>query len=322
MAEFLTSRKSGTNYTKFLSYSSVNLQQPLISIVIPAYNRWNFLQEAVASVIAQTNTNWELVIVDDGSTDGTKEKIALLNDQRIHVLSLPHCGNIALLRNAGVAAGSGEWLTFLDSDDLWLPEKLELQLLLLQQHERSWSYGGSELINESRLSIAFKSGSHTPVSGWITKELLANKVSVPIGSLMLKRTLLNAIGGFDSNPELIFREDYELTLRLSLKAEAVALQSMLVRVREHPGRSTNALSDGNKRTAFLYGHFAKHCTDKKLKKIAIRRQAHHITEMAVENITQKKYWQALLQLGTAFWKGDKLRHMLSALRHTINTKKK
>lgn len=303
-----------------MSYASANLQ-PLISIVIPAYNRWEFLQQAVASVIAQSYTNWELVVVDDGSTDGTKEGIQSLHDKRIHVFSVPHCGNIAVLRNAGVTAGTGEWVAFLDSDDVWVTEKLELQLKFLQQQEKSWSYGGFELMNEARHTIPAKSGKYVALSGWITKELLTNKASVVIGSLMIKRKLLEELGGFDSNPELVLREDYELVLRLSLKAEAVAVPELLVRVREHPRRSTNTIDDGYKRTAFLYGHFAKLCSDRELKRIAGRRQAHHETEMAVISIGQKKYRRAILQLGKAFWRGDKLRHLFSVLRRSINSKK-
>ncbi len=304
-----------------MSYESANLQ-PLISIVIPSYNRWEFLQQAVASVIAQTYTNWELFVADDGSTDGTKEGIQALNDKRIHVLSAPHCGNIAVLRNTGISAGTGEWVTFLDSDDLWVTERLELQLKFLQQQEKSWSYGGFELMDEARQTIPAKSGKYVALSGWITKELLTNKTSAVIGSLMIKRELFEELGGFDSNPELIWREDYELVLRLSLKAEAVAVPELLVRVREHKGRSTHSLEDANKRTAFMYGYFAKLCPDSKFKRIARVRQAHHETEMAIKSMEQKKYRTVIFQLSGAFWKGDKLRHIFSALRRGTGTKKK
>lgn len=304
-----------------MSYASANLLQPLISIIIPAYNRWAFLQQAIASVIAQTYTNWELVVVDDGSTDGTKEGIQLLDDKRIHVFSVPHCGNIAILRNAGVTAGTGEWIAFLDSDDVWLPEKLELQLRFLLQEKKLWSYGSFELMNETGQTIPAKSGKYVALSGWITKELLTNKASANIGSLMLKRKLFEELDGFNSNPELVLREDYELVLRLSLKAEAAAVPDLLIRVREHAGRSTNTVNDGHKRTAFLYGHFTKLCPNRELKKIARHRQAYHETEMAVKNIEQKKYRHAIGQLGKAFLKGDKLRHLLSALLRSLNIKK-
>ncbi len=304
-----------------MSYAPVNLQ-PLVNIVIPAFNRKEFLQQAVASVIAQTYTNWELVVVDDGSTDKTKETIGSLHDKRIRVFSIPHCGNIAKLRNTGAAAGSGEWITFLDSDDLWIPGKLELQLKFLQQEKKLWSYGGFELMNENGQTISNRTGKYIPHSGWITKELLMNKAAATIGSLMVSRKLFEELGGFDSDPELVLREDYELVLRLSLKAEAAAFPGLLVRVREHPGRSTNLAEDGYKRAAFMYGHFAKLCPDRGFKKIARQRQAYHETEMAVKSIEQKRYGQGMLQLSKAFWRGDHLRHIFSALRRSINTKKK
>ena len=300
-------------------YPSVNLEQlqPLISIVIPAYNRWEFLQHAVASVIAQTYTNWELVVVDDGSTDGTKEEIESLHDKRIHVFSVPHCGNIAVLRNAGVAAGKGEWLAFLDSDDEWVPEKLQLQLQFLQQQQSLWSYGGFEMMDETGQTIPLKSGEYVAISGWITKELLTNKATATIGSLMVNRKLFEELDGFNSNPELVLREDYDLVLRLSLKTKAAALPHLLVRIREHPGRSTNAIDDGYKRAAFLYGHFVKLCPDRKFKKIARQRQAYHETELAVKNIKQKKYRQGIALLSKAVLRGDTLRHLFSALRRSI-----
>jgi glycosyltransferase involved in cell wall biosynthesis len=303
-----------------LLYQSSSLKQPLISIVIPTYNRLSYLLQAVQSVLAQTYTNWELLIADDGSENGTKEKIGSFGDKRIHVLSIPHCGNIATVRNAGAAAASGEWLTFLDSDDLFVAERLELQLNAVQKEEK-WSYGGFELMSEAGETISNRSGKYTPLPGWITAALLTNETCVSIGGLMLKRTLFEELGGFDNDPELNLREDYEFALRLSLKAEAIALPQVLVRVREHENRSTNAVDDGNKRTAYLYGHFVKHCSDKRLKRIAVRRQAHHITEIAAKSLAQKNYRQACRQFGKAFWKGDKLRHIVAAFRRGTGSKK-
>jgi glycosyltransferase involved in cell wall biosynthesis len=296
-------------------------EQPLISVIIPAYNRLPLLQQAIESVIAQTYTNWELLIIDDGSTDGTKKAIETSDDLRIRIFSGPHCGNIAALRNAGVSVASGEWVAFLDSDDMWVPEKLERQLQILQQTGRSWSYGRFELMNETGEFIPARSGKYIAHSGWITKELLTSQASVNIGSLMLQRKLFEEMNGFNTKTELILREDYEFALRLSLKAEASAVDELLVKVREHPGRSTNVILDGYKRAAFVYEYFAKNCHDSELKKIARHRQAHHETEMAVKNMQQKKYGQAFIQFSKACWRGDKLRHLLSGFRRSIFTKK-
>ena len=283
--------------------------QPLITIVIPTYNRLKFLQEAIASVIAQTYTNWELIIVDDGSATETKETIQSLSEQRIKLLSIPHCGNIALLRNTGVAAGSGEWLAFLDSDDVWVSDRLELQLCELRQEPRCWSYGGSELMDETRQAIPFRAGNNIALSGWIIEDLLVNKVSASIGSLLIDRKLFEKIGGF--NNSIKAREDFELTLRLAMEAEVLAVPNILVHIREHAERRTNAFKNGNERTASVYRHFITTCSDKKLRAIAQRRMAHELTDAAKKNIRQRKYWKATRQLTEALIKRDKIKHILS-----------
>lgn len=263
-------------------------------------------------MIAQTYTNWELIIVDDGSTDDTKESVEALNEERIRVLTIPHCGNIALLRNSGVAAGSGEWLAFLDSDDIWTKQKLETQVRCLQQQEKSWSYGGSEMMNEAGQTIPFRVGTYVPISGWITKELLANKVSAAVGSLMVTRKLFARLGGF--NNAITAREDYELILRLSMEAEAVAIPDLLVRIREHEGRRTSMFNNANERSASVYKHFVNNCKDRKLSHIAQRRLAYELTDAARKNIKQKKYWKATCQLAEALIKRDTIRHVLSTFR--------
>ena len=286
---------------------------PLISIVIPTYNRVFLLQKAIASVLAQTYTRWELIVVDDGSTDDTAGIIYSLKDPRIQLLALPHCGNIASLRNAGTKAGSGEWVAFLDSDDEWVPDKLEIQLFLLLQEKKRWSYGGYELMNEVSQTIPGKYGIFRPLSGWIARPLITTEVAVTIGSLMIERKLFNEIGGFNTEPKLLYREDYELALRLALKAEALAVPDLLVRVREHTDRSTNAFNDGYERTAFVYRHFLDSHPGKELERPARKRMAYHLAEIAVNCMENGKYFPATHQLAKAFVNGDSLRHLLSAI---------
>ena len=290
---------------------------PLISIVIPTYNRELLLQKAIASVLAQTYTSWELIVVDDGSTDDTAEIIYSLKDSRIQLLALPHMGNIASLRNAGAKAGSGEWIAFLDSDDEWVSNKLEIQLSLLLQEKKRWSYGGYELINEVSQTIPDKSGTFRPVSGWIARPLITTEVAVNIGSLMVERKLFYEMGGFNTEPKLLYREDYELALRLALRTEALAVPDLLVRIREHPHRSTNASDDGYERTAFVYQHFINSHPGNGLEQLARRRMAFHLAEIAVNCMKNGKYFPATHQLAKAFVNGDSLRHLFSAIRRGI-----
>ena len=97
---------------------------PLISIVIPTYNRADLIPKAIQSVLDQTYQNWELIIVDNYSDDGTKEVIESFKDSRISMLLLPRTGSVAASRNMGVHHSKGEWVAFLDSDDWWFPTKL------------------------------------------------------------------------------------------------------------------------------------------------------------------------------------------------------
>jgi glycosyltransferase involved in cell wall biosynthesis len=287
---------------------------PLVTVVIPTYNRVAFVQQAIASVIAQTYRNWELIVVDDGSDDGTAGAISTMNDPRIKLLTKPHTGNIALLRNIGVDEGSGEWLAFLDSDDIWIPRKLEIQLFLLLQEKKRWGYGGFESMDDDMQTIPNKAGQFRPMSGWIIKEVLTTEASVTIGTLMIERKLFEEAGRFNQDAKLIFREDYELVLRLALKSEALAVPDLLVRIREHEGRATNAFEEGHDRTAAMYKHFIRSRPQKALAKIARRRMASELAESAKTSIRRKQYLQATMRLGQALIYGDKPRHLFSVVR--------
>ncbi|HEY2650097.1 MAG TPA: glycosyltransferase family A protein [Puia sp.] len=297
-----------------MSNSSDQRPHPLVTIVIPTYNRIDLVQQAIASVIAQTYSNWELIVVDDGSDDGTSEAISSLNDPRVRLLNLKHKGNIALLRNTGVKHGSGEWLAFLDSDDIWIPQKLEIQIFQVLREGKRWSYGGYELMNQDLHGIPDKAGKFIPMSGWIIKEVLTTDASVTIGTLMLERSLFEETGGFNEDAELLFREDYELFIRLALKAETWAIPELLVRIREHSGRVTNAFEYGNERTAAVYEYFLRTNPGRQLAKIANRRMSGALAESAVARIRRKEYLRAAGRLWKAFLHGANGRQLLSVVK--------
>lgn len=237
-------------------------------------------------------------------------------------MTKPHAGNIAWLRNTGIAEGSGEWLAFLDSDDIWIPRKLEIQLFFLLQEGKRWGYGGFELMNEEMQTIPNKAGHFRPISGWIIKEVLTTEASVTIGTLMIERTLFEEVGRFNQDANLIFREDYELVLRLALKSEALSVPDLLVRIREHKGRATNGFEEAHDRTAVMYKHFLRSRPEKALAKIARRRMAGELSESAKTSIQRKKYLQATRQLGQALINGDKLRHLFSVVKRGISASSK
>jgi glycosyltransferase involved in cell wall biosynthesis len=181
------------------------------------------VKEAVASVLAQTCRDFELLVVDDGSTDGTPAALARFGGE-IGVLRSTRRQGVSAARNAGVAAAQGEWLAFLDSDDLWLPEKLERQMafmeahpqLLLSQTEETWVRRGVK-VNPPR--------SHRKEGGRIFLRSLERCLVSP-SAAVLHRRLLEDHGGFDE--ELPAAEDYDLWLRLSWRYEVGLLPEPLI----------------------------------------------------------------------------------------------
>src|SRR5436190_21008011 len=120
---------------------------PTVSVVLPTYNRTTLLREAAESVVRQTWETWELVVVDDGSTTPVEDWLP--RDPRVHVLHLPHSGNIARVRNAGLGVATGVYVAFLDSDDLWDRRKLELQVARLETSlHAAWCHAAYDVIDE------------------------------------------------------------------------------------------------------------------------------------------------------------------------------
>jgi glycosyltransferase involved in cell wall biosynthesis len=309
------------NFTikSYLFLSSLS-DHPLISVVIPTYNRVLLLQKAIASILAQTYNNWELIVVDDGSTDGTSQLIRSMTDARISVLELPHSGHIGCLRNTGVRAGKGEWVAFLDSDDVWMPYKLELQLCALKKSGTRWCYGNFELMNELGHTIPVKAGTYCPMSGWIIRELLTTEATVTMCSVMVQRSLFEEVGGFSTDSRLLYRGDYELGLRLALKAEVTALPDVLVGVLEHEGRTTNGLKDGCERTALAYEIFLDTKPGKELKHLAKKRQASHLIEAASSRLSSGEYVIAGRQFAWALANGAGWKQWLAALYRGIRVR--
>ena len=120
----------------------------LVSVIIPSWNTGKFIAESIQSVIDQTYENWELIIVDDCSTDNTDEVVAKFTDKRIRYFKNEKNSGAALSRNRALREANGEWIAFLDSDDLWNPDKLEHQINFMNKHGYTLSYTEYEKIDE------------------------------------------------------------------------------------------------------------------------------------------------------------------------------
>ena len=120
----------------------------LVSVIMPSWNTERFIAETIQSVIDQTYQNWELLIVDDCSTDNTDEIVKSFKDDRIKYFHNEKNSGAALTRNRAMREARGEWIAFLDSDDLWMPEKLEKQIAFMKEHGYTLSYTEYEKIDE------------------------------------------------------------------------------------------------------------------------------------------------------------------------------
>jgi glycosyltransferase involved in cell wall biosynthesis len=111
----------------------MNQLSPKVSVIIPSYNRANYIADTIKSVQDQTYENWEMIILDDGSDDNTQEIVGQIEDNRIHFIKNKRIGIVGAIKNMGITKSSGELIAFIDSDDLWAAEKLEKQVKALQQ---------------------------------------------------------------------------------------------------------------------------------------------------------------------------------------------
>jgi len=166
-----------------------------ISVIIPAYNHARYLAEAIDSVLAQTYAPLEIIVVDDGSTDGTPAVAASYGD-RIRYIRQENAG-VGAARNNGIAAARGEYLAFLDSDDIWLPEKLEREIALFDADPQlGFVHCGVEKFDESGQTTI----SMTGAEGWIATDLLRldREVIAALGSCpIVPKHVAEEVGGYD-----------------------------------------------------------------------------------------------------------------------------
>jgi glycosyltransferase involved in cell wall biosynthesis len=216
------------------------MTSPELSVVLPTYNRVRYLRAAIDSVFSQTFTDWELIVADDGSEGGTAAYVAALaNQPKVKVLRLAHTGNPGAVRNAACRAAQGEYIAFLDSDDVWLPEKLALQVASLRSHpEREWSHTAFAVIGESgELLSGTRSRWWPAANGWILESLVKMETVIATSSVIVKRRLLGQVGGFDT--KLRMCEDYDLFLRLAGLSAMDGIRETLLLKRRHAENYTD-----------------------------------------------------------------------------------
>lgn len=209
--------------------------RPVVSVVIATYNMAGYLPLAVRSALDQTYRDIEVLIVDDGSTDGTRNRVEpLLDDPRVRYLQQKNGGQ-AVAKNHGVRESRGDYVAFLDADDIWEPEKLELQMPLFVRSARTG-------VVFSRLAYIDESGARLRVAD---NELFRGRVTGPLlirnfigfGSCVVRKACFDRLGGFDETIGMGI--DYDLWLRFSSEYEFDFVDRPLLRYRVWSGQMSN-----------------------------------------------------------------------------------
>jgi glycosyltransferase involved in cell wall biosynthesis len=218
------------------------VEKPVISVVLPTWNCAEMLREAIASVVRQSWNSWELIVINNSSTDHTKEVIASFKDNRIKVIDFNNNGIIAAARNQGIEHASGEFIAFLDSDDFWFPDKLQTCVDRMRQAEadvvchgeRHFRDGGDgkrvewDVCYGQKQAITFKS-------------LLYIGNFLSTSALLVRSDLIKKLGGFATEPGIVTAEDYDLWLKLMAEGCKVEiLPQILGAYRIHPASASSS----------------------------------------------------------------------------------
>lgn len=215
-------------------------QRPTVSVILPTYNRCGLLHQAIESVLAQTCPADELIVVDDGSTDDTSILLAGYGD-RIKVIRQENKG-VSAARNAGIRQSKGTFIALLDSDDYWLPEKLDAQLAFFRWHpgamicqtEETWVRNGRRVNPKKR---------HRKFSGMIFEKTLPLCLVSP-SATMIRKVLFDDVGLFDET--LPACEDYDMWLRISWKYPIFLIDTPLIVKRGGHGDQLSSMPELDK----------------------------------------------------------------------------
>lgn len=284
-----------------------------ISIIIPTYNSEKTIEETIASIQQQSFTDYEIIVIDDGSQDNTIKVVKSIVEPRLQLFSYEN-GGVATARNRGIAHATGEFIAFLDADDLWSPDKLALQIEALYQNpEAKVVYSWTKYIDEHGQPLF--SGTRYFYQGDVYKQLLQTNFLTNASNILVHRNVLDLVPGFD--PELAYTADWDFYLRLaknfnfavvpkfqiyyrqsansmSTKVEQLKEESLLLLDRVYQTATTKLKLQKNRSYSILY----LYCADLYRKKIDINNRKSLVSAKQNLKTSILLYPQSLLQINT------------------------
>lgn len=225
------------------------MNSPIVSVIIPAFNAENYIGEAISSVLNQDFKDYEIIVINDGSTDQTVRIVSDFSDYRINLINQPNSG-ISKARNRGIEESKGQYIAFLDADDTWFPNKLSLLVSFLNNNqEYAMVYSRGELIDSNGQLIGFFP--YKGFEGNILKKLLLNASLIHSSSILIQKNILDSYKGFDSN--INHYEDWDLWLRIAARYKIGFLKDVLLKIRiNKEGNTARTMNDESKLYDVLY----------------------------------------------------------------------
>lgn len=203
---------------------------PCVSVIVTTYKRAKLLAETLDSILAQTYTDFELIVVDNLSEDGTGEYVSSIADPRIRYFRNANHGVIAVNRNYGIRQAKGRYIAFCDDDDLWRANKLEQQVKLLEQHaDVVLCYTQAESFLGDKILAARMNRREVRANHFL--QLLRGNF-FPNSSVLIRRDIFEELGMLTEDASL--REDYEMWLRIAKRHRLMGIEASLIRYRVHP----------------------------------------------------------------------------------------
>jgi glycosyltransferase involved in cell wall biosynthesis len=265
------------------------MYKPLVSVITPVHNSGDFVGEAIRSVQAQTFSDWEMIIVDDCSTDDSAQIVEtfLAEDDRIRIIKLPANSGAAVARNTAIEAAQGRYIAFLDSDDLWLPKKLEKQLSFMRESGTAFSYSAYARIDE-------KGKTHTPIG---VPESLRYRDLCKTNYIGCSTAIYNTeVYGKRLMPIIRYGQDFALWLELLRNGNEARGLNMILTI--YRVRSDSLSSRKIKGSNYVWRIY------RNMERLSFMKALNYFSQYAARGVLRHKFPNLALKLGllkTAKW---------------------